>query len=268
MDTKTFKQFCDLIYSKSGIYLTEKKRSLVENRLGKRIRALGLETHDAYYDYIRNDTTGDELVQLLDAISTNVTFFFREQHHFDFITRDISDRIARGQRTFTFWSAACSSGEEPYSLAITLAEALDGSCEARILATDISTRILRDAKKGEYDKKKTEKISPQLRMRYFTTTKTGRGEFVTVQKRIRDMVTFAHLNLSHTPYPMHGPFDIIMLRNVMIYFNDEMRIRVLGEIHRLLKPDGHLLVGHSESLSGLSNVPFVRKENAVYANKT
>jgi chemotaxis protein methyltransferase CheR len=263
----TFNQFCDLIYQKSGIHLTEKKRALVENRLGKRIRALGLDSHDAYYRLIQKDTSGDELVQLLDAISTNVTHFFREQHHFDFIQRDIMRRMEQGQKSFTFWSAACSSGEEPYSLAITCAETLQGSCEARILATDISTRILRIGREGRYEKKKTDTISPQLRMRYFTISKTPQGEFAHVSKSLRTMVTFARLNLSQAPYPMHGPFDAVFLRNVMIYFNDEMRMKVLMEIARLLKPDGHLCVGHSESLSSLTNAPFMRKENAVYIKK-
>jgi chemotaxis protein methyltransferase CheR len=252
MDHTVFKKFSALIYEKSGIVLNESKEALVSSRIAKRMRQLGMVDQKDYLNLVLEDTSGEEIVQLLDVISTNVTHFFRESEHFSFVQDKVSAWIQQGARRFTFWSAACSSGEEPYSIAMVMRElARQYQISTRILATDISTRILEKSKSGRYDAKKMENVPSMLRDRYFA--KHGRGEqaeFV-VRDEIASLITFKRLNLSHVPYPMNGPMDIVFCRNVMIYFDNTVRTNLLKEIYRLLKPGGYLFVGHAESLTGI-----------------
>lgn len=251
MDKKMFAQYRDLIYAKSGINLGPGKDALVSSRIGRRMRALQIQGQDEYLRFVMEDKTGEELIHLIDAISTNVTSFFREAHHFDVLRHHLSKWVAAGQSRFRFWSAACSSGEEPYSLTIAIQEALGGTrADVKILATDISTRILEKARIGRYAEDKVQTVPKTLRQRYFTVQQEQDGAFYYVQPALRQMVVFQRLNLSHPPFPMKGPFDMVFCRNVMIYFDNETRIRLLGEIHRLLKPGGYLMVGHAESLTG------------------
>lgn len=240
-----------MIYERSGITLGDKKESLVAARVGKRTRQLGLEDVDDYLAYVNNDKSGDELIQLLDAISTNVTFFFREIEHFNLISRCFIDWYSKGQRTFKFWSAGCSSGEEPYSIAMTLLDTLAERLtpDIKILATDLSTKVLSIASNGIYEAKKVEDLSGQQLMRYFDKHDSG----YKVNDAVRSLITFCRLNLSNRPFPMSGPMDMILCRNVMIYFDQPFRKQLVTEYHRLLKPGGYLLVGHSESLTGMTS---------------
>lgn len=252
MDKSVFEAFRDVVYEQSGISLNDKKEALVSARVGKRMRALGLSDHRDYLDRVLSDETGEEIIQLLDAISTNLTHFFREEHHFDVLKEHIAQRLAAGQRRFRLWSAGCSTGEEPYSLAMGLAETSDGQdVDTRILATDISTRVLRHAWKGSYPSAKMDNVSSALRSRYFT--REGRGDEANyrIGEGIRKMIVFRRLNLSVVPFPMNGPMDAIFCRNVMIYFDNTVRKRLLDECFRLLKPGGYLMVGHAESLAGM-----------------
>jgi len=251
MDRHTFDKFRTLVYEKSGINLGEKKEALVCARVGKRMRSLGLDDYRKYYKYVAADESGQEVVELLDVISTNVTYFFRENRHFEFLGSLIREWTKQDLRRFRIWSAAGSTGEEPYSIAITLREALDGNEDARILATDISTRVLEKAIRGIYEKRHVEKVPRDLRLKYFEKRAGQGNELYQVKKALRDMVTFGRLNLSVHPYPLNGPLDVIFCRNVMIYFDNEMRSRVLREMYSLLKPGGYLMVGHAESLTGL-----------------
>lgn len=245
LDTKTFKKYQELIYSVTGISLREGKESLVSARVAKRMRALGIDSHDHYLSLLADRNHSQELTQFMDAISTNVTSFFREKHHFDIVDRLFARWLAEGRTRFRFWSAASSSGEEPYSLGMTLLERLAGrSVDLKILASDISTTVLKKAMIGEYDNKRAESIPPDLKTRYFSPEK---GSWV-VKAPLRDLITFATVNLSRLPLRLHGPFDVILCRNVMIYFDMELRERLVSEFHRLLRPGGFLMVGHAESL--------------------
>ncbi len=251
LEQQTFKHFAELIYKEAGIHLAEHKQALVSARLSKRMRALKINDFDEYYNYVRNDRSQGELSQLLDAISTNVTFFYREADHFDVLSTRVQEWAQAGQTRFRLWCAAASTGEEPYTIALTLAEALDDLRDVKILATDISTSVLNAAGIGEYEAKKLEKISRPLRQKYFLPVQGKGAKAYRIKKPVRDMITFKWLNLSTPPFPMRGPLDVIFCRNVMIYFDNAVRQRLLDEMHRLLKPGGYLMVGHAESLSGL-----------------
>lgn len=252
MDAAVFNQFRQLIYAKSGITLRDGKEALVSARIGKRMRVLGLQTHEQYLESVRSDDSGNELVQLLDAISTNLTSFFRESDHFDFLHEAIQKWADSGQRRMRMWSAASSTGEEPYSMAMTALDALNSrNVDCKILATDISTRVLRQCQLGEYPASSVDKVPPRYRSQYFLRRNGNNVGGYSVTDEVRRMVVFRRLNLSTPPFPMKGPLDIVFCRNVMIYFDNEVRMRLLNDIYRLLKPGGFLMVGHSESLMGL-----------------
>lgn len=224
------------------------KQALVSSRLGKRLRALGCPSYDAYLDLLLRETAGDEIVQLLDAISTNVTSFYREKVHFDVVSEYVARWRRAGAQRMRMWSAACSSGEEPYTLAMTVSEieGMDG-VDWRILATDLSTRMLARAAEGVYESRRLDPVDPGLRARYFHRLASDQWQ---IEPQLRRRILFRRMNLKETPYPLRGPLDIIFCRNVMIYFDDAMRMQVLREFERLLKPGGLLLVGHAESLAG------------------
>lgn len=253
LDQRTFKRFADLIYREAGIHLADHKQALVSARLGKRMRKLKINDFGEYYRYVQNDPSQSELGHLLDAISTNVTFFYREADHFEVLGSAVKKWEEAGQNRFRLWCAAASTGEEPYTMALTLAESLSDLRDAKILATDISRSVLNIARKGEYEAEKLEKISRKLVDKYFTPVGgNGRERIYRVKDRIKQMVTFAWLNLAAPPFPMRGPLDVVFCRNVMIYFDNAVRQRLLNEMHRLLRPGGYLVVGHAESLSGLA----------------
>jgi chemotaxis protein methyltransferase CheR len=252
MDTATFERFRQVVYDRSGITLGPSKEALVASRVGKRMRSLGLHEYGEYLDYVLQDRAGDEMVQLLDAISTNVTSFFREPDHFTFLSEVVKGWLTQGQRRFRIWSAAASTGEEPYTLAMTLCEALqEPGVDARILGTDISTRVLQACAAGVYGATKLRGVPADLRQKYFDRCDDGGQECFAVKPRLAGMVSFSRLNLSTPPFPMRGPFDVVFCRNVMIYFDAEVRRRLLLEICRLLRPGGYLMVGHAESLTGM-----------------
>lgn len=263
MDAKIFEAFCKIIYDKSGITLAAGKESLVGARIGKRMRVLGITNDREYLTIVQKDTTGEEIVQLLDVISTNVTSFFREPAHFDFMRERITEWQNGGQKRFRFWSAACSSGEEPYSMAMLITETLGANTDMKILATDISTKILDKSTKGIYEAQKVEPIPRDLLTRYFAKVEGGKYQ---VKPNIRDLVMFKRMNLSTPPFPLKGPMDIVFCRNVMIYFDNAVRTRLVRDIARLLRPGGFLCIGHSESLTGL-DVGLTTVSPAVYAKK-
>jgi len=263
MNRHTFDNFRRLVYEKSGINLGEKKEALVCARVGKRMRALGINDYKKYLEYLSEDESGREIVELLDAISTNVTYFFRENQHFELLRSLVREWADEGRQRLRIWSAACSTGEEPYSIAMILRESLNGFSDAKILATDISTKVLEQALSGVYEKKHVEKIPRHLLSKYFVKKRAETGEFYHVKKDLRQMVTFGRLNLSVQPFPLRGPLDVIFCRNVMIYFDNNVRKRVLENMYSLLRPGGYLMVGHAESLTGLVS-DFKRVESSVY----
>lgn len=252
MENQTFVALREIIHAQSGIALSDEKEALISARVSKRMRALSVGSFADYLDFLQADRTGQEMTALLDVISTNVTSFFREADHFDFVHRAVRMWHTSGQRRFRFWSAACSTGEEPYSLAMTVSDALPEDCDTRILATDISTRVLRFAQAGSYPAHRVEPVPAPYAKRFLVREKRTTDENYLVADNVRNLVSFARLNLSSPRFPMSGPMDIVFCRNVMIYFDNDTRASLLAEIHRLLKPGGYLLVGHSESLTGLT----------------
>lgn len=264
MDKNIFDLFRQLVYDKAGIALGEKKEALVAARLGKRMHSLNLDSYEEYYDYIREDRDGDEMLQLLDSISTNVTHFFREEQHFEFITNQLNQWYSNGQRKFRIWSAGCSSGEEPYTIAMTVNETFRNQMhDTRILATDLSTKVLSRAKNGIYSARDIEKIPSKYVNTYFDKTIIDNSVNYQVSTDCKSLITFQRLNLTEIPFPMKGPFDIIFCRNVMIYFDNDFRKKLLEDYYRLLKNGGILLVGHAESLTGLLS-GFKSVEPSIY----
>jgi len=268
IDNRTFKKISDLVYKQCGIVLNEKKMALVQARISKRMRKLNIPDFKAYYTFMDSDTSGAELTAMLDAISTNVTHFYREARHFEILADYLKEWEEAGQTRFRIWCAASSSGEEPYTLAITAKEALQNSRDCKLLATDISTRIIAQAKAGIYKEKNIEKVPRTLLGRYFRRLPTPKNEdkMYEIDPALRQMIKFGRINLAKPPFPLKGPFDAIFCRNVMIYFDNTVRTRLLSDMYRLLKKGGCLMVGHAESLSGiLSN--FKSVEPSVYIKK-
>lgn len=267
MDKKIFEKFREIVYAKSGISLNDSKVALVTARVGKRMRVLGIDNHRDYLERVVKDQSGEEVVHLLDAISTNVTHFFREANHFTFLEEVYKEWVNAGQRRFRIWSAACSTGEEPYSLLMTLLSAVEHrNIDLKLLATDISTRVLSASIAGEYAKDKVKNV-PQSLLTKFFDTRVVDGEKKYVAKGVmKNHVVFRRLNLNEPPFPMRGPLDVIFCRNVMIYFDNSVRTQLLNEMYRLLKPGGYLMVGHAESLTGIVS-DFKPVKPSIYVKK-
>ncbi len=266
IDHKTFIKVQKFIYNEVGIVLNEGKKTLVTSRLNKRLRKLNIAQYDDYFKYVINDKSGQEIIQLVNVISTNVTHFFRENDHFMKLAEIYKESIASGNTRFRVWSSACSSGEEPYSMAITLQDILQGQKhDTKILATDISTDVLALCQKGVYHQKHMETVDKRHRGKYFIkfTDNENKAAFQ-VNESMKKMILFKRLNLSKPPFPLKGNLDVIFCRNVMIYFDDKVKSNLIHEFYRLLKPGGHLFVGHSESLAGLDKNKFKLIKASVY----
>ena len=253
MTTGELAAYQKLLFAQTGIVLQDNKQALVEARVSLRLRALGMSSYREYLELLRHDRSGEELVQLIDAVSTNVTHFFREDEHFTFLGKVVDHWTKAGVNRLRIWSAACSTGEEPYSIAMTLDAALRGRrCDTKILATDISTRVLAEAQAGRYPETRLSTV-PEARRRVCFQRVTVDGESLyEVNPDLRSLVMFRRLNFKAIPYPIRGAFDVIFCRNAMIYFDRPQRERMVLEFARLLKPGGFLLVGHAETLIGMS----------------
>lgn len=257
---REFSLFQELIYKEAGIYLSGAKKPLLEGRLARRMRELGLHSFNAYYHRVLEQGES-ERVRLLDAVSTNETHFFREPLQFEFLERRLFPEWAREAelgwrpRKIRAWSAGCSSGEEPYSLAMTLLfhfPSVSG-WNVEIFATDLSTRMLERARNAIWPIEKTKEIPPQyLKLFMLRGTRSQAGK-IKAGPEIRSVVRFDRLNLNEDSYPFSGPFDLIFCRNVLIYFDTESKKRVLDRLLRSLSPAGHLFIGHAETLTGLGD---------------
>lgn len=255
MKKATFDKIRTIVYNESGINLGENKMALVCARIMKRLRALGLDSYEDYLSYLESEDPEGEMIQLLDVISTNTTQFFREPLHFEFFAEQLRKWHHAGQKRFRIWCAASSSGEEPYTLAMTMQEVLghDREIDMRILATDISTKILKEASAGQYAEKKMEGIPKSMLNKYFQKEGMGDNASYKAKPNIRDMITFRRLNLSTPPFPMKGPLDFIFCRNVMIYFDATTRSQLVNATLPIVRPDGYFIIGHSESLTGITS---------------
>jgi len=252
-----FHKLSRYVYETAGINLHGGKKELVKARLGKILRQRDFDSFGKYYDHVINDTTGHELTILLDSISTNLTYFFREPQHFDFLTGKALPEIKRkkltsGDKVFRFWSAGCSSGEEAYSIAIVVSEALNGTrdWQVKILATDLSTKVLERADAGIYEGKKLERIPYESKRRYFQKGSNRWKGYFRAKKELRETITFSRLNLMES-ISFDKPFDLIFCRNVMIYFDNAVKEGVVEKFFRNLAIGGYLFIGHAESLTGV-----------------
>jgi chemotaxis protein methyltransferase CheR len=255
---KDYQNFREFIYRKSGINLHEGKKELLKARLVKYLRHSGFRSMGEYYNYLmKHDDTGEECINLLDTVSTNLTYFFREPRHFQFLNEaafpDLEKRLhGKPKKKITLWSAGCSSGEEPYSLAMTCLEkpwTFEGP-EVDILATDISTKMLGKATEGIYPEDRLESVSYEVKRRYFQRG-IGRWKgYYRTKPVLRQLIRFGRLNLMD-PFPEYEGFDIIFCRNVMIYFDKPTQEKIVQKFHHALNEKGYLLIGHSESLTGV-----------------
>jgi chemotaxis protein methyltransferase CheR len=249
LQEKEFAQFRELIYRIAGISMSPAKKPLVTSRLAKRLKHHGLASYGEYFRMITAANGKAELQIAVDLLTTNETHFFREPKHFDFLRRHIVSARKPG-KTLRIWSAACSSGEEPYSIAMLLDEAL-GNAPWEIVASDLSTRVLEKARSGLYLMERLPEI-PQPYLSRYCLKGTGSQEgTLLIERKLRERVQFLHHNLIEAP-PKLGEFDVIFLRNVMIYFDQDTKRQVVSSLLSLLRPGGHFLVGHSETLNGIS----------------
>jgi len=248
-----FEAIKELVYKKSGIHLTEEKRDLVRSRLGKILRRRGINSFWEYYRQVINDSSGKMLVEMLDAISTNFTHFFREKDHFDFLQTVVIPQC-EPKRRLKIWSAGCSSGEEPYSIAITLFETIKDikKWDVKILATDISTRVLKKAMLGIYQAEQLSTIPKLLIRRYFLRGKGNWAGYYKVKPELKKMIEFKRLNLLEK-FSFKVKFDVIFCRNVMIYFDKPTKESLINRFISCLVDGGYLFIGHSESLMGMKH---------------
>lgn len=238
------------VYDTAGISLGPAKKALVAGRLAKRLQVLHCATFREYLQLLENSDFAAERQTALDLLTTNETYFFRESKHFEFLENDILGRLPRG-RTVRIWSAACSSGEEPYSIAMILNKHL-GSAMWEVVASDLSTRVLAKARAGIYPLERIREMpKPYLHKYCLQGTGPYAGQ-VLIARALRQRVQFLQVNLN-APLPHLGEFDVVFLRNVMIYFDAPTKAAVVRRIASTLKAGGHLLIGHSESLNGITD---------------
>ncbi len=254
-----FQRFSRYVYDKCGINLHGGKKELLKARLGKILRQRNFRSFRAYYDQVVNDKSGYELTLLLNSISTNLTYFFRESEHFDFLRARalpelIETKASSRDNSLRLWSAGCSSGEEAYSIAMAVSEAVYGmkKWQIEIYATDLSTKVLATANAGIYEGEKVHNIPFDLKRRYFQKgSNKWKGDF-RVKKGIRDMISFKRLNFMEK-FLFKDPFDVVFCRNVMIYFDNPTKEGLIKKLSQCLSNGGYLLVGHSESLTGVKH---------------
>lgn len=256
---EAYRFIAERVYAHSRIHLGEDKQALVAGRLGKRLRQWGLGSFEAYCDFLDSDQGVQEMGVLVDLISTNHTHFFREIQHLDFlrdtVLKQMVPELIRRREPFRFWSAACSSGEEPFTVAIVLAEYArnNGAFDWRIEASDISSRVLERAQQGIYPEERVRVPQPDMLPRYFQRGTGTHEGFYRVKDSLRQGVKFHRMNLLQAMYPVAPVQHVIFCRNVMIYFDIPTQQELVGKLTALLPPGGYLIVGHSESLLGVKH---------------
>ena len=252
LSEKHFKKICGIVYQFSGIHLKKGKEALVKTRLMKRLRKLQISSFDDYFDYIDSKEGQSELGLLIDVMTTNKTSFFRESAHFDFLCENVLPKLKKNK--IRIWSAACSSGQEPYSIAMVLKDNMPDIHlkDVKLLATDISRTMLEVAYRGLYPVEQLEGLPKAILTKHFTKLNTGQAIVYKVKDDVRKLITFANLNLQGK-WPMKGPFDVIFCRNVMIYFDRPTQQILVDRFWHMLEPGGYLFVGHSEGLSAVKH---------------
>lgn len=265
-----FLRLAAFIHSYSGIRMPPSKRTMLEGRLRRRMRSAGITDVNDYCRYLFDDSTvDDEIIHFIDAVTTNKTEFFREAGHFTFMQSEVLPQIAGNERReIKAWSAACSIGAEPYSMAMVL----DDFCQAQrglsysMLATDICTEVLGRALSGKYPEAMIEPVPTELRQRHVLVAKDAQNGTVRMAPHLRSRITFARLNLMDEAYAVASDFDVIFCRNVLIYFDKRTQAAVLERFANHLRPGGYLFLGHSESISGL-NLPYMQVANTIFRRR-
>lgn len=270
LSDRDFRRISDIVHRYCGINLHDGKRELVRARIAKRLRCTGFHTSTEYLDHVLADADGEEFTHLIDCLSTNLTSFYRERVHFDYLQEKLLPELLMRKRSagvnrIRAWSAGCSSGEEPYTLAIELLSGTDDAqgWDVRILATDISVRVLQMAQAGVYEASRVETVPPLHRQKYLTSVRQNGRAMYQVSPAAQRLIRFARLNLMED-WPFSGPFDFIFCRNVMIYFDKPTQQRLVNRFWECLEKGGVLFTGHSESLTGIAH-KFRYVQPTVYA---
>ena len=270
LSAKDFNRLAELIQGYSGIKMPSNKRTMLEGRLRRRMRVLGIPSLDGYCRHIFDeDGLEAEIVHLIDAVTTNKTEFFREPAHFRFLEQQALPALARsGRRTIKIWSAACSTGAEPYTLAMVLEEHRRTHREQdySIFCTDLCTQVLAQAVAGVFSHAMIEPVEMELRRRYVLRSKDPRRGEVRIAPELRSRLAFARLNLMDERYPVDGDMDLIFCRNILIYFDKPTQAKVLSRLCEHLRPGGHLFLGHSESIVGI-DLPVTQIANTVFQRR-
>lgn len=251
MTRRDLSDIAAMIHADAGIALNDTKASLVYSRLSKRLRRLGFKAFSDYCRFVEGEEGTAERREMLSALTTNFTKFFRENHHFEHLEKSVMpDLIARAKAggRVRIWSAGCSDGSEPYSIALTVLKVFPDAAnhDFKILATDIDPKILQKAKTGIYEESSLEGVDPAIRKQYFLRPPSGGCE---VDAKVKALITYRELNLMQ-PWPFRGPFDVIFCRNVVIYFDEQTQARIWTRYAQMLSVSGHLYIGHSERLWG------------------
>ncbi len=242
-----FKRVRKLLYDHAGISLSDSKQELVYSRLSRRLRVLGIMSFSEYIHFLESDSS-EEWESFINAMTTNLTSFFREAHHFPVLAEHMRQQQEKSDGPITLWCAAASTGEEPYSMAMTAIEAFDSfTPPVTIIATDLDTRVLEMARAGVYREDKLDKLDPAKVKKFFLRGTGKRDGFVKVRQELRDMITFQQLNLLDNTWPFRTPLDAIFCRNVMIYFDKATQLSILKKFVPLLRAEGLMFAGHSES---------------------
>jgi len=251
---KDFERLCQLVDRHTGIQLASGKEDMLYGRLSRRLRKVGLDSFKAYIQLLEEDETGDEFGEFINSVTTNLTSFFREAHHFDYLKKTLLPELMQrnqASRRIRIWSAGSSTGEEPYSIAMTVAETMPPGWDVKILATDLDTDVLLHGENGIYDDSRVEGLDKAVVKRWFTKSKSQPGK-VRVKSELQNLIYFRQLNLLKS-WPMKGPIDIIFCRNVIIYFDMPTKQKLMDRYANMLVDGGHLFLGHSEAMNNMSN---------------
>jgi chemotaxis protein methyltransferase CheR len=267
--SRDYARLCELIYTQAGIHLGPDKKTMLEVRIKRRLRHLSLHSYGLYCDYLfGREGMREEIVHLIDAVTTNKTDFFREPRHFDFLTQRVLPQFAAGNvvgRPFLIWSAGCSTGEEPYTMAMVLNEYAEANpgFRFRILASDICTTVLEKAESGVYAMEDLKPVPPALRRKYFLRSRDRSSDRIRVAPELRRTVEFRRLNFMDADYGLSEKPDAIFCRNVIIYFDRPTQENILKKLSRCLPRGGYMFVGHSETLHDMS-LPLAPVAPALY----
>lgn len=259
--SRDFARVQSLIYKRAGISLHDGKHAMVYSRLSRRLRETGHDSFSSYLDWLESLADGAEWQEFVNALTTNLTAFFREQHHFEILSQHLRSKPAG--TAWKAWCSAASTGEEPYSILMTAVEALGTSANFQLAASDIDSRVLDVAAAGIYRADSLKGMSTERLHRFFLRGKAANSGMVRVKPELRRMVEFLNVNLIRDDWPFRDPFDVVFCRNVMIYFDGPTQRRVLERIHRVMKPGAMLFVGHAENFSDSRDL-FVLKGKTVY----